>query len=153
MKIEISLFDAQLNAFFTIVKSFSWANAYAEKCNPQLNGFFTTWRRGGYGSLTKPQESGMVAWLNAPYMMTATDLTGLTGLSGLIALTGLAELHKNRLLVYQEPVLIAISKFETLAISCSSFSEQYQDHSGTELQLQRLKQCLRRRQCKEDLAS
>ena len=43
MKIEISLFDAQLNAFFTIVKSFSWANAYAEKCNPQLNAFFTTW--------------------------------------------------------------------------------------------------------------
>ena len=44
MKIEISLFDAQLNAFFTIVKNFSWANAYAEKCNPQLNAFFTTWR-------------------------------------------------------------------------------------------------------------
>jgi len=44
MKIEISLFEAQLNAFFTIVKSFSWANAYAEKCNPQLNAFFTTWR-------------------------------------------------------------------------------------------------------------
>jgi len=44
MKIEISLFDAQLNAFFIIVKSFSWANAYAEKCNPQLNAFFTTWR-------------------------------------------------------------------------------------------------------------
>ena len=115
MKIEISLFDAQLNAFFAIVKSFSWANAYAEKCNPQLNAFFTTWRGGEYGSLTKPQDSGAATWLNAPYMMTATDLTGL------IALTGFAELHKNRLLVYQEPVLIAISKFETLAISCSSF--------------------------------
>ena len=89
----------------------------------------------------------MAVWLNAPYMMTATDLTGL------IALTGFAELHKNRLLVYQEPVLIAISGFETLAISCSSFSEQYQDHSETELQLQRLKQCLRRHQYKEDLAS
>ena len=42
MEIEILLFEPQLNAFFTIVKSFSWANAYAEKCNPQLNGFFTT---------------------------------------------------------------------------------------------------------------
>lgn len=49
----------------------------------------------------------MAVWLNAPYMMTATDLTGL------IALTGFAELHKNRLLVYQEPVLIAISGFGT----------------------------------------
>ena len=83
MKIEISLFDAQLNAFFTIVKSFSWANAYAAKCNPQLNAFFTTWRGGEYGSLTKPQDSGAATWLNAPYMMTATDLTGLMGLTGL----------------------------------------------------------------------
>ena len=69
----------------------------------------------------------MAVWLNAPYMMTATDLTGLMGLTGLtalvvlMALTDLADLHKNRLLVYQEPVLIAISKFETLATSRSSF--------------------------------
>ena len=52
----------------------------------------------------------MAVWLNAPYMMTATDLTGLMGLTGLtalvvlMALTGFAELHKNRLLVYQEPI-------------------------------------------------
>ena len=57
MKIEIILFEAQLNAFFTIVKSFSWANAYAEKCNPQLNEFFTTWRCGKYRSFTKHQDS------------------------------------------------------------------------------------------------
>ena len=57
MKIEISLFDAQLNAFFTIVKSFSWANAYAEKCNPQLNEFFTTWRCGWNENSTKHQDT------------------------------------------------------------------------------------------------
>lgn len=37
----------------------------------------------------------MAVWLNAPYMMTATDLTGLMGLTGLMALTGFAELHKT----------------------------------------------------------
>ena len=98
----------------------------------------------------------MAAWFYAPdtaALVVLVALTGLTGLTGLMTLTGFAELHKNRLLVYQEPVLIAISGFETLAISCSFFSEQYQDHSGTELQLQRLKQCLRRRLCKEGLAS
>ena len=146
MKIEISLFDAQLNAFFTIVKSFSWANAYTEKCNPQLNAFFTTWRGGEYGSLTKPQDSGAAAWFYAPH---TAALTGLTAWRP----WGLAELHKNRLLVYQEPVLIAISEFGTLALSCSSFSEQYQDHSGTELQLQQLKQYLKRHRYKEGLAS
>ena len=78
MKIEISLFDAQLNAFFTIVKSFSWANAYAEKCNPQLNAFFTTWPWSGSGNFAKHQESGMVAWFNALYMMAATGLMDLT---------------------------------------------------------------------------
>ena len=58
----------------------------------------------------------MAVWLNAPYMMTATDLTGLMGLAaltGLIALTGLPRATQNRLLVYQEPVLIAISEYET----------------------------------------
>ena len=48
-------------------------------------------------------------------------LGGLGGLGGFGGLGGLDELHKNRLLVYQEPVLIAISEFRTLAISCSSF--------------------------------
>ena len=66
---------------------------------------------------------------------------------------GLPRATQNRLLVYQEPVLIAISEFRTLATSCSFFSEQYQGHSGTKLQLQRLKQYLKRRQYKEDLAS
>ena len=49
----------------------------------------------------------MAASFNAPYMMAATGLTGLTALAaltGLMALTGFAELHKNRLLVYQEPI-------------------------------------------------
>ena len=141
MKIEISLFDAQLNAFFTIVKSFSWANAYAEKCNPQLNGFFTTWRRGGNKSQTKLQESGVAVWFCFPHT------AAITGLVALLRYT------KTGSWFYQEPVLIAISECGALAISCSSFSEQYQDHSETELQLQQLKQCLKRRQCKEDLAS
>ena len=48
-------------------------------------------------------------------------LGGLGGLGGFGGLGGLDELHKNRLLVYQEPVLIAISEFKTLALSCSSF--------------------------------
>lgn len=48
-------------------------------------------------------------------------LDGLDGLGGLDGPDGFAELHKNRLLVYQEPVLIAISEFGTLALSCSSF--------------------------------
>ena len=66
----------------------------------------------------------MAAWFYAPdtaALGVLVALTGLTGLTGLMTLTGFAELHKNRLLVYQEPVLIAISGFETLAISCSSF--------------------------------
>jgi len=57
MKIEIILFEAQLNAFFTMVKSFSWANAYTEKCNPQLNAFFTTWRWGWNENSTKHQDT------------------------------------------------------------------------------------------------
>lgn len=153
MEIEILLFEPQLNAFFTIVKSISWANAYAEKCNPQLNAFFTTWCRGGYGSLAKHQDSGMTAWFCTSDTAAAAGLIALAALTGLMALTGFAELHKTGSWFYQEPVLIAISEFGTLAISCSSFSEQYQDHSGTELQLQRLKQYLKRHQCKEDLAS
>lgn len=48
-------------------------------------------------------------------------LIGLGGLGGFGGLGGLDELHKNRLLVYQEPVLIAISEFGTLALSRSSF--------------------------------
>lgn len=48
-------------------------------------------------------------------------LDGLDDLGGLGGPDGFAELHKNRLLVYQEPVLIAISEFGTLALSCSSF--------------------------------
>ena len=66
----------------------------------------------------------MAAWFYAPdtaALVVLVALTGLTGLTGLMTLTGFAELHKNRLLVYQEPVLIAISEFRTLAISCSSF--------------------------------
>lgn len=55
---------------------------------------------------------------------TYGDLGGLGGLGNLGGLggpDGFAELHKNRLLVYQEPVLIAISECGTLALSCSSF--------------------------------
>ena len=63
----------------------------------------------------------MAAWFYAPDTAALVVLVALTGLTGLMTLTGFAELHKNRLLVYQEPVLIAISGFETLAISCSSF--------------------------------
>ena len=58
----------------------------------------------------------MAAWFYAPdtaALVVLVALTGLTGLTGLMTLTGLAELHKNRLLVYQEPVLIAISEYET----------------------------------------
>lgn len=136
MKIEISLFDAQLNTFFTIVKNFSWANAYAEKCNPQLNAFFTTWRCGKYRSLTKSQVSGITAFF---CMLRARTLR---------------MPRKTGSWFYQEPVFSQLSaSSKSLAISCSSFSEQYQDHSGTELQLQRLKQYLKRRQYKEDLAS
>ena len=68
----------------------------------------------------------MAVWLNAPYMMTATDLTGLMGLTGLTALVALASWLPCRATQKQAPGLpeacfLAISKFETLAISCSSF--------------------------------
>lgn len=43
-------------------------------------------------------------------MVLCSRYGGLIGLGGLGGLGGLADLHKNRLLVYQEPVLIAISK-------------------------------------------
>ena len=69
MKIEILLFDAQLNAFFTIVKNFSWVNAYAEKCNPQLNAFFTTWSRSWNENFVKHQDSNADAQCCTPYTM------------------------------------------------------------------------------------
>ena len=46
-------------------------------------------------------------------MVLCSRYGGLIGLGGLGGLGGLDELHKNRLLVYQEPVLIAISEYET----------------------------------------
>ena len=145
MKIEIILFEAQLNAIFTIVKNFSWANAYAEKCNPQLNAFFTTWRWGWNEKLYKTpgyRYDGIV--------LRRTD----GGLDSLAALAAFHPPRKTGSWFYQEPVFSQLSaSSKSLAISCSSFSEQYQDHSGTELQLQRLKQYLKRRQYKEDLAS
>lgn len=58
----------------------------------------------------------MAAWFYAPdtaALVVLVALTGLTALVVLMALTDLADLHKNRLLVYQEPVLIAISGFGT----------------------------------------
>ena len=55
----------------------------------------------------------MAAWFYAPDTAALVVLVALTGLTGLMTLTGFAELHKNRLLVYQEPVLIAISEYET----------------------------------------
>ena len=73
MKIEIILFEAQLNAFFTIVKSFSWANAYAEKCNPQLNAFFTTLRKSGSENFTKHQDSNADAQFCAAHTVALTD--------------------------------------------------------------------------------
>ena len=83
MKIGISLFEAQLNAIFTIVKSFSWANAYAEKCNPQLNAFFTTWRWGRNENSTKHQDSNMNAQFCAPHTIV---LVAWVTLSALVAL-------------------------------------------------------------------
>lgn len=70
-------------------------------------------------------------------MVLCSRYDGLIGLGGLGGLDGLggfdsfggfdgpdgfAELHKNRLLVYQEPVFSQLSaSSKSLAISCSSF--------------------------------
>ena len=49
-------------------------------------------------------------------------LGGLDGLGGFDGPDGFAELHKNRLLVYQDPVFSQLSaSSKSLAISCSSF--------------------------------
>ena len=57
----------------------------------------------------------MAAWFCAP------DTAALLVLVVLMALTVLLSYTKTGSWFYQEPVLIAISGFETLAISCSSF--------------------------------
>ena len=66
----------------------------------------------------------MAAWFCAPDTAALLVLVVLVALVDLVASVdsvALTSYTKTGSWFYQEPVLIAISGFETLAISCSSF--------------------------------